>query len=63
MNASIEAAAFDDPMQQGVMAIQMAVAGGHSAATLGPDIVLLTPGTEGLEQIHISPAEYFPALH
>lgn len=65
MNGSVLAAAFDDPMQQGVLAIRQAAAGippVRNAPAIGPEIVLLTRAGRELQQVRISPADYFPAL-
>lgn len=65
MNGGIEAAAFDDPVAQGRGVIDMAARGftqATSGGREGPQIVLLTPQSEGLAAIQLSPAEYFPSM-
>ncbi|MCI2393941.1 hypothetical protein [Aliiroseovarius sediminis] len=65
MNGRVVAASFDDPTLQGVMAIrQAATLNGMfvSSTPIGPDIKLLTPADETLNQIQISPADYFPTI-
>ncbi len=62
MNGNVLAASFDDPTQQGVMAIRQAVSAERSARPVGPKVVLLTKESEDLQKISISPTDYFPAL-
>jgi protein TorT len=64
-NGNILAAAFDDPMLQGVMAVRRAASGEMSVPrgeNIGPDIVLLRHGDANLQSLRLSPADYFPAL-
>lgn len=64
-NGQVLAAAFDDPVQQGIMAIRQAVsATAPSDATrmIGPRIVLLTQADQSFNHIRTSPADYFPAI-
>lgn len=64
-NGHVLAAAFDSPVQQGVMAVREATTtplpseAGHWT---GPDIILLTGDSDGPDERRLSPAEYFPAL-
>lgn len=63
-NGHVEAAAFDDPVQQGILAIQQAMSAtpsGKTDGTIGPEIVLLTHA-QSLDLIRMSPANYFPAV-
>ncbi|PYG25449.1 monosaccharide ABC transporter substrate-binding protein (CUT2 family) [Pelagimonas varians] len=65
MNDNVLAASFDDPTQQGVLAIQQAVRvnkSARSAEAVGPEIVLLTKANHGLQKASVSPADYFPAI-
>ncbi|MCV2894952.1 TMAO reductase system periplasmic protein TorT [Lentibacter sp. XHP0401] len=65
MNGNVLAAAFDDPTQQGILAIQQAVRPNKpssSAISVGPPIVLLTKTHEDLQGVTISPADYFPKI-
>lgn len=65
MNGNVLAASFDDPTLQGVMAIQQAVSTSKpagSATWIGPEVVLLTKASQGLQKVGISPADYFPAI-
>lgn len=64
-NGRIMAAPFDDPVQQGAMAIEHAVAAiddGSSFDRVGPPIRLVEAGDEGLSAITFSPANYFPLI-
>ncbi|UWQ86004.1 TMAO reductase system periplasmic protein TorT [Leisingera caerulea] len=66
MNGGVLATAFDDPVLQGVMALNQAVsvlASERSVEVVGPDIVLLTNSDKNLVDIRISPPEYFPDIH
>ncbi|EPX81986.1 periplasmic protein TorT [Litoreibacter arenae DSM 19593] len=63
MNGSVEAASFDDPVTQGVMAIRQAVSANELAPeAVGPEITLLTRNDENFDHVRISPASYFPAV-
>jgi protein TorT len=60
----IVAAPFDDPMKQGAMAIDAALAamtGVRRTELVGPPIRVLTAGVDPAE-IVLSPTDYFPAL-
>lgn len=64
-NGQVVAASFDDPVQQGVLAIQQAVSVNPSifeGRIFGPDIALLTHTDKSFDHIRISPADYFPAI-
>lgn len=66
MNGNVFAAAFDDPMMQGVMAVKQAVSlqgNGDPAKMIGPDIQILSHTDAHLDQVRISPSDYFPAIH
>ncbi|WP_299793960.1 TMAO reductase system periplasmic protein TorT [uncultured Marivita sp.] len=59
------AAPFDDPVQQGAMAIEHAVAAiddGTSFDWVGPPIRLVEAGDEDLNKITFSPANFFPLI-
>jgi protein TorT len=65
MNGNVLAAAFDDPMLQGIMAIRQALdfqTAAPSSKTIGPEILLLRHGDEILHTLRLSPADYFPTL-
>ncbi|WP_411222688.1 TMAO reductase system periplasmic protein TorT [Marivita sp. S2033] len=65
MNGQVSAVAFDDPMQQGVIAIRQATsgdAGTHTGLRIGPSITLLTPEQDIPSAIRLSPADYFPSV-
>ncbi|WP_255007692.1 TMAO reductase system periplasmic protein TorT [Roseovarius sp. M141] len=65
MNGSVEAAPFDDPVLQGIQAIQQVMqsrAPNHSAPTGGPKVSLLTHADRTVDQVRISPADYFPNI-
>ncbi len=65
MNGKVLAAPFDDPTEQGTMALDQVVAvltSGEREGLIGPDIVLLTRSDAELTKILISPAEYFPNI-
>jgi len=65
INGQVLAVPFDDPMEQGRMAVRQALglleanAGDQS---IGPEIRLLRAGVENLHLIQLSPAEYFPTI-
>lgn len=64
MNGQVLATPFDNPMEQGRVAIQMADdkllhrAGGF----IGPQVVLLTRNAAEMGQARLSPSDYFPAI-
>lgn len=60
-NGNVVAAAFDDPMRQGIMAIQQAVSA-QTPRVNGPEIRILNQMDDVLDQIRLSPADYFPTL-
>lgn len=63
MNGSVSAASFDDPLLQGRTAIRLAAFA--TAMPAGPrelEVVMLTAATDNLEDVELSPADYFPAL-
>lgn len=65
MNGRVMAASFDDPLIQGHMAIQQAVAtlrGVKTTSRDGPKIMLLTQDRATLGEVHLSPPDYFPAI-
>ena len=64
-NGQVLAASFDDPVQQGILAIRQAVllkSRPNQQSVVGPKVALLTRDDQGFDHIHLSPAEYFPAL-
>lgn len=64
-NGHVLAASFDDPVQQGIMAIRLASVAKSTPnrqSVLGPNVKLLTRDDHNFEHIHLSPADYFPAL-
>ncbi len=64
-NGSVEAASFDDPALQGMMAIRQVLKTekpSRPTRTVGPEIVLLTQIERNFDQIRISPADYFPEI-
>ncbi len=65
INGQVRAAPFDDPVQQGVMAIRHAVSGGDADTPdglIGPALQLLTAGGDSLQSITFPPATYFPLI-
>ena len=60
-NGNVLAAAFDDPMRQGVMAIRQVVFA-QTPRVDGPKIRILKPTDDLFDQIGLSPADYFPTL-
>ncbi len=65
LNGQVVAAAFDDPVQQGILAIQQAMDAPTSSKTegmIGPEIVLLSGNDQSVDHIRMSPADYFPAV-
>lgn len=65
MNGRVMAVAFDDPAQQGALAIRQVVrvlAHGGRAGLEGPQIRLISGETGGADGIVLSPADYFPQI-
>lgn len=65
INGQVLAAAFDAPARQGIMSIKQAallLRGGADDLPIGPKVMLLTPKDADLDQIVISPADYFPEI-
>ena len=65
MNGQVLATAFDDPVEQGISAIQQAIHATTSPklkSSIGPKVVLLTRGDQNFNHIRLSPADYFPAI-
>ncbi|MCL7465177.1 TMAO reductase system periplasmic protein TorT [Phaeovulum sp. NW3] len=65
IGGQVLAAPFDDPMEQGRLAVRQAIgliAVAHPDQALGPEIRLLQPGSDGLPQMNLSPPEYFPMI-
>lgn len=65
MSGQIAFAPFDDPMQQGRMAIAQAIshlAGKGRQGLTGPAILGLQANAPGVAAIDLSPAEYFPRI-
>lgn len=64
-NGQVLAASFDDPVQQGKMAIQQVIfmkSIANQQSVIGPKVELLTRDDQNFEHIQLSPADYFPAL-
>lgn len=60
----IAAAPFDDPMRQGEMAVDAALAamaGKTNPAMVGPEITVMTAGDDSVT-VDLSPVDYFPTL-
>ena len=65
MNGHVLAASFDAPARQGIMSIKQAALMLRGAANGLPDrpkVILLTPIDADLDQLVISPADYFPEI-
>ncbi len=66
LNGSVAAAPFDDPAQQGILAIRQAIAALDDAdhqSSIGPPITLLEQGRDEVLDILVSPPGYFPELN
>lgn len=65
LNGSINAAPFDDPMLQGILAVRQAVAAIDGSLTkdhTAPPITLLVQGEGDVKDVALSPPGYFPEL-
>lgn len=65
LNGKILAAPFDDPVEQGEMAIKAAVGGlppDQAAGFIGPEIILLTQARANVQKAVLSPSDYFPKI-
>ncbi|MCL3882562.1 TMAO reductase system periplasmic protein TorT [Marivita sp. GX14005] len=62
LGGRVRAAVFDDPVEQGILAIRMALNGTTTAQRTGPEITVLTPRSPALADVRLSPAEYFPSV-
>lgn len=64
-SGQVVAVPFDDPMEQGRMALRQALAvldGAADAQSGGPEIRLITEQSSALQSVELSPAEYFPVI-
>ncbi len=65
LNGNIQAAPFDDPTLQGILAVRLAVAvldRSHTENHTGPPITLLAQGEDDVKNVMLSPPGYFPEL-
>ena len=65
LNGSIQAAPFDDPTLQGILAVRTAMAAldrSHSEDRTGPQITLLAQDQDDVKNVMLSPPGYFPEL-
>lgn len=65
MNGTVAFAPFDDPEEQGRMALRMVTTFAHDGekrAKTGPEVLPMRPGSPFLPRIRLSPADYFPRL-
>ncbi|GHE90876.1 TMAO reductase system periplasmic protein TorT [Aliiroseovarius zhejiangensis] len=64
-NGRVLAVPFDDPRQQGMLAIRqlLSVAGKRQHAAMGgPEIVLVSGQDDVIDKVVLSPADYFPVI-
>lgn len=64
-NGNVLAASFDDPVQQGLLAIRQAMvlkSIPNQQSVIGPKVAFLTRDDKNFDHIQLSPAAYFPAL-
>ncbi len=65
INGRVLAVPFDDPRQQGVLAIRQmlrALENGRPAGFDGPDILLISRANNRIGSVVLSPADYFPII-
>ncbi len=65
VGGSVLFAPFDDPQEQGRMALRQVLTflqDHRRVGKRGPKILPLTPGDSALQNVHLSPADYFPKI-